>query len=276
MFRRERELNIRQIGFIGCGKMAQAMVNGMISSNFINRRDLLASTRSEQSARLVNEKFDINVTLNNKEVARFADVLILAVKPHLYGEILQEVKDSIKENAIIVTIAAGMEIAYIENQLSDQTKVIRSMPNTPSLVGEGMTVFSSNKNVLEEETEYIKEMFASFGKVEIVEERLMDSIPAISGSSPAYVYMFIEALAMGGVRSGIPMDKALRMAAQSVYGAAKMVLETEKHPSVLRDEVCTPGGTTIEAVATLEQLHLKGTVLAAMESCDRKNKQMKS
>ncbi|HWJ79912.1 MAG TPA: pyrroline-5-carboxylate reductase [Niallia sp.] len=269
-------MNIRQIGFIGCGKMAQAMVNGMISSNFINRRDLLASTRSEQSARLVNEKFDINVTLNNKEVARFADVLILAVKPHLYGEILQEVKDSIKENAIIVTIAAGMEIAYIENQLSDQTKVIRSMPNTPSLVGEGMTVFSSNKNVLEEETEYIKEMFASFGKVEIVEERLMDSIPAISGSSPAYVYMFIEALAMGGVRSGIPMDKALRMAAQSVYGAAKMVLETEKHPSVLRDEVCTPGGTTIEAVATLEQLHLKGTVLAAMESCDRKNKQMKS
>jgi len=276
MFRRERELNIRQIGFIGCGKMAQAMVNGMISSNFINRRDLLASTRSEQSARLVNEKFDINVTLNNKEVARFADVLILAVKPHLYGEVLQEIKDSIKENAIIVTIAAGMEIAYIENQLSDQTKVIRSMPNTPSLVGEGMTVFSSNKNVLEEETEYIKEMFASFGKVEIVEERLMDSIPAISGSSPAYVYMFIEALAMGGVRSGIPMDKALRMAAQSVYGAAKMVLETEKHPSVLRDEVCTPGGTTIEAVATLEQLHLKGTVLAAMESCDRKNKQMKS
>ncbi|KAB7666902.1 pyrroline-5-carboxylate reductase [Bacillus sp. B1-b2] len=266
----------QRIGFIGCGKMAQAMVQGMIRSSFIDRDQLIVSTKSENSAESVREKFQIQVTLDNKEVASFADILIVAVKPHLYGDILTEIKNSVKKETIIVTLAAGLDISFVENKLSSKTKVIRSMPNTPSLVGEGMTVFSSNKNVSAEEIEYLKKLFLSFGKVEVVEERLMDYIPAISGSSPAYVYMFIDALAMGGVRSGIPANKAYQMAAQSVYGAAKMVLETGKHPSVLQMEVCTPGGTTIEAVNTLEQQHFKGTILAAMESCDRKNKQMKS
>lgn len=269
-------LDKQRIGFIGCGKMAQAMVQGMIRSSFIDRDQLIVSTKSENSAESVREKFQIQVTLDNKEVASFADILIVAVKPHLYGDILTEIKNSVKKETIIVTLAAGLDISFVENKLSSETKVIRSMPNTPSLVGEGMTVFSSNKNVSAEEIEYLKKLFLSFGKVEVVEERLMDYIPAISGSSPAYVYMFIDALAMGGVRSGIPANKAYQMAAQSVYGAAKMVLETGKHPSVLQMEVCTPGGTTIEAVNTLEQQHFKGTILAAMESCDRKNKQMKS
>lgn len=269
-------LNKQRIGFIGCGKMAQAMVQGMISSSFVDREQLKVSTKSENSAEYVREKFQIHATLDNTEVAAFADILIVAVKPHLYGDILTEINNSVKKETIIVTLAAGLDISFVENKLSPETKVIRSMPNTPSLVGEGMTVFASNNNVSAEEIEYLKKLFLSFGKVEVVEERLMDYIPAISGSSPAYVYMFIDALAMGGVRSGIPADKAYQMAAQSVYGAAKMVLETGKHPSVLQMEVCTPGGTTIEAVNTLEQQHFKGTILAAMESCDRKNKQMKS
>ena len=180
-----------------------------------------------------------------------------------------------KNETIIVTVAAGIEMAYIESQLSKNAKVIRSMPNTPSLVGEGMTVFCANERVTEPEIAFIIEMFAAFGQVEVVEENLMDYIPAISGSSPAYVYMFIEALADGGVRSGIPREKAYKLAAQSVLGAAKMVLETGKHPGILKDEVCTPGGATIEAITALEQNQFRGTILAAMESCDRKNRRMK-
>lgn len=264
----------RKVGFIGCGKMAQAMVNGMLQSAFIQKENMIASTRSIESAQIVKEAFHIETTLDNKQVASFADVLIIAVKPHLYGEVLQEIRSYVKEETIIVTVAAGIDIGYIESQMSIKTKVIRSMPNTPSLVGEGMTVFCANDRINEQEIAFIKEMFASFGKVEVVEENLMDYIPAISGSSPAYVYMFIEALADGGVRSGIPRDKAYKLAAQSVLGAAKMVLETGKHPGILKDEVCTPGGATIEAITTLEQHQFRGTILAAMESCDRKNRKM--
>lgn len=266
----------RNVGFIGCGKMAQAMVNGMLQSSFAKREEILASTKSAESAQNVKEAFQIETTLDNKQVASYADVLIVAVKPHLYGEVLQEISSYVKEETIIVTVAAGIDIAYIESQMSKQIKVIRSMPNTPSLVGEGMTVFCANDRMNEKDIAFIKDMFASFGKVELVEESLMDSIPAISGSSPAYVYMFIEALADGGVRSGIPRDKAYKLAAQSVLGAAKMVLETGKHPGVLKDEVCTPGGATIEAITTLEQHQFRGTILAAMESCDLKNRQMKN
>jgi len=269
-------LEKRKVGFIGCGKMAQAMVNGMLQSSFSQREDILASTKSAESAEIVKEAFQIETILDNKQVARFADVLIIAVKPHLYGEVLQEISSYVKEETIIVTVAAGIDMAYIESQMSEKIKVIRSMPNTPSLVGEGMTVFCANARINEEEIAFIKAMFSSFGQVEMVDESLMDYIPAISGSSPAYVYMFIEALADGGVRSGIPRDKAYKLAAQSVLGAAKMVLETGKHPGVLKDEVCTPGGATIEAITTLEQNQFRGTILAAMESCDRKNSKMQN
>jgi pyrroline-5-carboxylate reductase len=268
-------MNNRKIGFIGCGKMAQAMIAGMLHSDFISRENLLVSSKTEQTSELVKEKFQIETTLDNKKVAAYADLLIIAVKPHLYGNVLLEMKNSLKENTIIITIAAGVDLAFIQDQLEGNRKVIRSMPNTPSLVREGMTVFCANKNVNEEEIRYTKELFSSFGKVEQIEEQLMDYIPAISGSSPAYVYLFIEALADGGVRSGIPRNVAYKLAAQSVLGAAKMVLDTGKHPGILKDEVCTPGGSTIEAITTLEQHQFRGTVLAAMKSCDKKNLEMK-
>lgn len=264
----------RKVGFIGCGKMAQAMVNGMLQSSFLQREDIFASTKSMESAQMIKETFQIETTLDNKKVAGFADVLIIAVKPHLYGEVIQEVSTYVKKETILVTIAAGIDLAYIESRMSKEIRVIRSMPNTPSLVGEGMTVFCANDKVNENEIAFMKDLFASFGQVEMVDESLMDYIPAISGSSPAYVYMFIEALADGGVRSGIPRDKAYKLAAQAVLGAAKMVLETGKHPGILKDEVCTPGGATIEAITTLEQNQFRGTILAAMESCNQKNKDM--
>jgi pyrroline-5-carboxylate reductase len=189
------------------------------------------------------------------------------VKPDLHEEVINEIKTEISSGTIIVTIAAGITLQFLEQSFGRPVKVVRAMPNTPSLVGEGMTALCFHELVTEGERERVSNIFESFGQVEVFIESLMNSIPAISGSSPAYVYMMIEALADGGVKQGITRDKAYRLAAQAVLGAAKMVLETELHPGVLKDQVCTPGGATITAVATLEEKGFRSSILSAMESC---------
>lgn len=262
----------KRIGFIGCGKMGQAMITGMLHSSLVRSEQIIGSARSDETLLLVEQKYGINVTLSNQEVASSSDFLFIAVKPHLYKDVLQEIKDHIKQDSIIITIAAGIDLHFIESQFDHEVKVVRSMPNTPSLVGEGMSVLCTNLLVSEAEKEQVMSLFNSFGKSELIEESLMDAIPAISGSSPAYVYMFIEALADGGVMQGIPRKTAYKLAAQAVLGAAKMVLETDKHPGELKDEVCTPGGVTIEAVATLEKEQFRGAILTAMENCTNKTR----
>lgn len=262
------------IGFIGCGNMAQAIIGGIIKSRYVSSQSIIASNPSNGKLQLVKDKDNILTTLHNIEVAKFADIIILSVKPNKYGIVIDEIKDFIKPNVVIVSIAAGISINFVEKAFGKSIKLVRVMPNTPALVGEGMSALSFNAHVnLEEKLEVIK-IFESFGKAETLDESLMDAVPAISGSSPAYVFMFIEALADGAVLSGIPRDKAYKMAAQSVLGAAKMVLETGKHPGELKDNVCSPGGTTIEAVYTLENNNFRGTIMSAMESCTAKSKKM--
>lgn len=263
-------MNVK-VGVVGCGNMASAIIGGIIESKLINPKDLIVSDQSSDKLEAISKKYDVEITKDNAEVARFADVLILAVKPNIHDIVLEEIKKSIKKSTIVVTIAAGIDINYIETKLGHDTKVIRTMPNTPSLVGQGMSVICRNKNVIDEELEYVVALFESFGKVEIFDESLMDFVPAVSGSSPAYVFMLIEALADGGVASGIPREKAYKMAAQAVLGAAQMVLETGKHPGELKDMVCTPGGATIEAVSTLETNNFRGAILAAMKACNDKS-----
>ncbi|HEY2420752.1 MAG TPA: pyrroline-5-carboxylate reductase, partial [Neobacillus sp.] len=224
----------------------------------------------------INKTYGIIATTNNKDVLRFADILILAVNPDLYPMIIDEIKHEMNQNTIIVTIAAGITLADIERAFGSKVKAVRTMPNTPALVGEGMSVFCPNEYLNEKEINEIEAIFQTFGKTERLEERLMDAIPAISGSSPAYVYILIEAMADGGVRQGIPRDTAYRLAAQSVLGAAKMVLDTGMHPGTLKDSVCTPGGATIEAVAILEERKFRGSVLSAMEGCTAKAKSLRS
>ncbi|HJV31946.1 MAG TPA: pyrroline-5-carboxylate reductase, partial [Bacillales bacterium] len=257
---------------IGAGKMAQAMVEGILNSEKISPGHIMASAATEKTLEKLTQKYEILVTNNNPDVARFADILILAVKPDLHANIIREIKNSVNEETIIVTIAAGITLADMEIFFERKIKAIRTMPNTPSLVGEGMTVICPNERINETELKIVEDLFQSFGKTERLEEKLMDAVPAISGSSPAYIYMVIEALADGGVKQGIPRQKAYRLAAQAVLGAAKMVLETGKHPGELKDNVCTPGGATIEAVASLEKSHFRGAILSAMESCTEKIK----
>jgi pyrroline-5-carboxylate reductase len=260
----------KKIGFIGAGKMAQAMIEGIIKSNKIPRENIMASAFTIKTIEKIERSHGIFTSLNNIDVARFADILILAVKPDLHASVIEEIKADIKQNTIIVTIAAGITLMDIERAFGFKVKVVRTMPNTPSLVGEGMSAICSNDYLSEDEIIEVERLFHCFGKTERLEEKMMDAVPAISGSSPAYVYILIEAMADGGVSQGIPRDKAYRLAAQAVLGAAKMVLETGKHPGELKDNVCTPGGATIEAVATLEKKKFRGSVMAAMESCTNK------
>lgn len=262
------------IGFIGCGNMGSAMVGGLIKSGFQNPSDIIVSTRTEESAKKVKDEFKVNATLDNKEVAKKADVLVLAVKPYMYKGVIDEIKSELTRDMLIITIAAGVSIENMEYWLGEGSKIIRTMPNTPALVGEAMSAMCANKHVTEEELAYAKNIFNSFGDCVDLPEKDFHAFTALCGSSPAYVFMFVEAMADAAVKLGIPRVKAYTMAAQSVLGSAKMVLDTGKHPGELKDMVCSPAGTTIDAVAELEKHGFRSAVIEAMEKCAEKSKSM--
>lgn len=264
----------KTIGFIGCGNMARAMIGGIVKSNLVPIENVIASNPSDKSLNKVKEEYNILVTKDNVEVAKYADIVILAIKPDKYFQVIDEIKPYLKEEVVIVTIAAGITLENMGSKLGEGAKVIRTMPNTPALVGQGMSALCANENVNKQELQDVVDIFESFGKIELLEENLIELVPAVSGSSPAYVYMFIEALGDGAVLQGMPRDKAYRMAAQAVLGAAKMVLETGQHPGELKDNVCSPGGSTIAAVYTLEKNNFRGSVISAMESCTEKSIKM--
>jgi pyrroline-5-carboxylate reductase len=264
----------KKIGFIGSGNMAKAILGGLLSSGVAASESIMASALTEATIKDIHKEFNISTTRDNKLVADSSDYLFLAVKPDQYSGVIEEVKNHLRENAIVITIAAGVTLRSLGEQLGEKVKIVRTMPNTPSLVGEGMSALCPNDKVTEQEMAEVMELFRSFGQAEILDEYLMDAVPAVSGSSPAYAFMFIEALADGAVKQGIPRDKAYKMAAQALLGAAKMVLETGSHPGELKDAVCSPGGATIEAVSTLERTGFRASVLAAMESCYKKSANM--
>ena len=263
------------IGFIGSGNMARAMIEGMIRSELIHPENIIASSKTKATIELMDTKYSVKTTLDNKEVAKRADFLIIAVKPYSYEEVLKEIREDIKDGTIIIAIAAGISMGYMEKLLGREQLIVKAMPNTPAMVGEGMTALSFSRSINDENKDEIAEIFNSFGKSEIIDENLMDSFTAIAGSSPAYVYMMIEAMADGGVQQGIPRPQAYKMAAQAVLGAAKMVLDTGLHPGELKDNVCSPGGTTIDAVAKLEEKGFRSTIIEAMDVCGKKSKEMR-
>ncbi|MGL5869828.1 pyrroline-5-carboxylate reductase [Clostridium chrysemydis] len=264
----------KKIGFIGCGNMGSSMLGGLIDKEFLSKENFFVSAKSEESKKRLEEKFGVNVKSKNIDIVKESDVIVLAVKPYMYKKVIKEVKDFIRKDQIIVSIAAGIDIKDLENWIGEDFKIVKTMPNTPALVGEAMSAVCPNKNIKEEELKYIMSMFEAFGECVVLEEKDFHAFIALCGSSPAYVFMFIEAMADGAVKLGIPRDKAYKMAAQSVLGSAKMVLETKEHPGVLKDMVCSPGGTTIEAVAELENNNFRSTVIKAMDSCANKSKNM--
>ena len=264
----------KKIGFIGCGNMGKAMLGSIVKSDNIILENIMVSTKSKTSAQSISLEFGVKASTNNIEVAKNSDIIFLAVKPYFFKEVIEEVKESIKEDAIVISIAAGITIDQIEQWFNKRVKVVRTMPNTPALVGEGMSAICPNKNITEEELKYVCELYNLFGKYELLEEKDFHAFIALCGSSPAYVFMFIEAMADAGVKLGIPRAKAYKLAEQSILGSAKLALETGKHPGVLKDEVCSPGGTTIEAVNDLEKNGFRSTVISAIEKCADKSKNM--
>lgn len=264
----------RKIGIIGCGNMGRAMLNALLKSSDISNDDIIVSTKRENSAEKIRNDFKVKTTLVNSEVAEKSNILFLAVKPHFFKEVIEEIKDKINNDTIIISIAAGITISQIEEWFGKDIKLVRSMPNTPALVGEGMSAICPNKNITSDELNYVGKLYNSFGKYEILEEKDFHAFIALCGSSPAYVFMFIEAMADAGVKLGIPRAKAYKLVEQSVLGSAKLALETGKHPGVLKDEVCSPSGTTIDAVIELERNGLRSTVISAVEKCAEKSKNM--
>lgn len=263
----------KKVGFIGAGNMAKAMMTGIIGSKLIAPQNIIASDGYAPSLENIKKEFGVNVAPSNLEVVAFSDIIFLAVKPNIYENVMEEIKEHI-EDKIIVTIAPGKTLEFMENGLGKNAKVLRTMPNTPAMVGEGVTAICPNVNITPEEFESLKAIIATFGTVETVEEKLFDAVVSVSGSAPAYVYMFIEAMADAAVQQGMGRPQAYKMAAQAVLGSAKMVLETGKHPGELKDMVCSPGGTTIDAVAVLEEKGFRSAVIKAMEAVYIKSSKM--
>lgn len=263
-----------KLGFIGAGNMAQAIIGGIIDNGFVSKSDIIASAATNETINKVAEKFGIETTLDNKETA-VADILFLAVKPAYYKQVIDEIKDlPVKKSQIIITVAAGKTIEWVEDAFGGVRKIVRTMPNTPALVGEGITAACPNSNVTEEELITVLSLLETFGKAEVVKESMMDAVVAVSGSSPAYVFMFIEAMADAAVAEGMPRTQAYQFAAQSVLGSAKMVLETGLHHGKLKDMVCSPSGTTIEGVKVLEKTGFRSSVMECMKACADKSRNM--
>ena len=263
-----------KLGFIGCGNMATAIIKGIISNGIVDANEIIASCKTEVSREKARQSLGIQMAENNREVVEKSEVFVLAVKPQFFEEVIAEIKDIVRDNQMVITLAPGKTLSWLEAQFGKPLKIIRTMPNTPAMVQEGMTAACPNSYVSKDDMKYVTRILEGCGAVEVVPERLIDAVVAVSGSSPAYVYMFIEAMADAAVAEGMPRKQAYTFAAKAVMGSAKMVLETGKHPGELKDMVCSPGGTTIEAVKVLEETGFRGSVMQAMEVCAEKSRNM--
>ena len=236
----KRKVGKMKLGFIGTGNMASAIMGGIIKKAIIPAEEIIGADLFAPGRERVQKQFGIHVTDSNKEVVEKAEVIILSVKPQFYESVINEIKDDIKKEQIVITIAPGKTLAWLSEKFGKDVKLVRTMPNTPAMVGEGMTAACPNEHMTEEEIAYVRTLLESFSRVEIVPERLMDVVVSVSGSSPAYVFVMIEAMADAAVSGGMPRAQAYQFAAQAVLGSAKMVLDTGKHPGELKDMVCSP------------------------------------
>lgn len=263
-----------KIGFIGLGNMARAMISGMLEKQVAQPQEIMGFARTEETRRKAEASLGITVCSGNAQVAERADILILAVKPQALDAVIPQISGYIRENQLVISIAAGKTIGWFEEVFQKSCKLVRCMPNTPAMVGEGCSGVCRSKRVSDAEMEQCMKLIRSFGTAEEVPESLMDAVVGVSGSSPAFVFLFLEALADGAVKAGMPREQAYRFAAQAVQGSARLMLETGKHPGELKDMVCSPGGTTIEGVQILEEMGLRSTVMNAVEACVEKSKNL--
>lgn len=260
---------MKSIGIIGAGNMGGAIATALSEKDF----DLIVSNRSEAKLEVFKKYKKTKTTLSNEEVVKNSEYIILAVKPNMYRDVIENIKEFITEDKVLISIAAGFSLNELENMLSNR-KIVMTMPNTPAMVGEGMSAICPNSKVKNEEVEDVLKIFSSFGKASILEESQFNAFAGACGCLPAYVYMFIESVADAAVLNGMKRKDAYEFVSQSVLGSAKMVLETKKHPGELKDMVTSPGGTTIEGVKVLEDRGFRGDVIDAIDAAVKKGMNM--
>ena len=260
------------IGFIGCGNMGRAMISGMLGRNAVQPGQLMVADASQDAAASIAAAWGLRTGADNKEVADWSDILFLAVKPNVLQSVILDIAEAVDAHTVVVTLAPGKTLAWIQDCFARPVRLIRTMPNTPALAGEGMTALCPNDLTEEADLQTVVTLLQSFSRTAVIPETLMDVATGVSGSSPAYVFMFIEALADAAVLEGMARAQAYEFAAQTVYGSAKLMLETGKHPGELKDMVCSPGGTTIEAVRVLEEKGFRSAVIDATKACIEKSR----
>jgi len=263
-----------RVGFLGAGKMATALARGLVRGGLIEAGDLLASDTVPAARESFTRETGGKTTASNMEVVESCRIIVLAVKPAQAAGVLEEVRSAWSGEHVLFSIAAGIPLAKLEGLLGGKARIVRVMPNTPALAGCSATAYAPGEFALAEDSKLAERLFSSVGLAVPVRENLMDAVTGLSGSGPAYVCLFIEALSDGGVAAGLPRDLATRLAAQTVMGAARMVLETGLHPGELKDMVASPGGTTIEGIHKLETGSFRATVMDAVRAAAEKSKRL--
>jgi pyrroline-5-carboxylate reductase len=267
-------LAARTIGVIGAGNMAEALIRGLVKGGHVAADRIVASgPRKERLAALARD-YAIRTTTDNREVARAADLLVLAVKPQILDKVLREVGDKLQPATLLVSIAAGVDTETIEDAVTDGVRVVRAMPNTPALVGAGATAVAPGKHAGEADLATARALFDAVGITVVLDETHLDAVTGLSGSGPAYIFLILEALADAGVKVGLSRRDAQRLAAQTVMGSAKLLLDTDEHPGKLKDMVTSPGGTAIAGLHTLEEGGLRTTLINAVETATKRAREL--
>ena len=263
------------LGFIGTGNMATAIIKGVIASGMLKGEDIAVYDIAQEKAEALRKEYGLNVFCSENEIAEKCDKVILSVKPNVFPELLSKIDGGLKENnPLIISIAAGKTLEFISGYLSYEAKIVRVMPNINAKVGAAVSAYCGNDNVSDSELCFVKNLCESFGIAVNIEEKLFSTYSAIGGCSPAFAYMFIDSLARGAVKNGMPKAIALEVAAGAVLGSAKMILESEEHPWQLVDQVCSPGGTTIEGVTSLQNDGFESAVIDAVQAAIDKDKKL--
>lgn len=263
-----------RLTLIGGGNMAEAILRGILESGVAEPGSVTVCDISSERRETLSRRYAVSCTESSAQAIAASPMVLLAVKPDVLGIVLDENRQHLADKAV-VSIAAGWTMTAIRERLGGSARLLRVMPNTPAMVGEGMSVLSADHTLRDGEAAYAHSIFSALGRVLTLPEKYFDAVTAVSGSGPAYVYLFIEALADGGVKQGLPRAAAIELSAQTVLGAAKMVLDSGSHPGALKDAVCSPGGTTIEAVYALENAGFRGAVMKAVERCAEKSRSLR-
>ena len=264
----------KRIGFIGSGNMAEAIIKGIVQAGVIAPKNITSSDISADRTRRLSNSYGITTASDNIDLISHTDIVILAVKPQAVGSVLREIVEFVDGSKLIISIAAGVTLKHIETSLRPDSRVVRVMPNTPALIGEGITAISPGSNATKEDLKVTAKIFDAVGKTVVVEEHHMDAVTGLSGSGPAYVFLIIDALIDAGVKVGLGRETARKLAVQTVFGAAKMLMDTDGHPAELKDKVTSPGGTTITGLHVMEKGRIRAVMIDAVEAATRRSAEL--